>query len=79
MIEEFAAAKINLALHVLGRRADGYHELDSVVAFADVGDTLTLEPAAETTFSSNIILPKSLAPECKQICAVCLPTVSQLA
>lgn len=51
MIEEFAAAKINLALHVLGRRADGYHELDSVVAFADVGDMLTLEPAAETTLS----------------------------
>ena len=51
MIEEFAAAKINLALHVLGRRADGYHELDSVVAFADVGDALTLEPAAETTLS----------------------------
>ncbi len=51
MIKEFAAAKINLALHVLGRRADGYHELDSVVAFADVGDTLTLETAAETTLS----------------------------
>jgi 4-diphosphocytidyl-2-C-methyl-D-erythritol kinase len=51
MIEEFAPAKINLALHVLGRRADGYHELDSVVAFADVGDRLTLEPAAQTTLS----------------------------
>ncbi len=46
MLREFAAAKINLALHVTGRRADGYHLLDSVVAFAAVGDTLTLEPAA---------------------------------
>ena len=46
MVREFAAAKINLALHVTGRRADGYHLLDSVVAFAAVGDTLTLEPAA---------------------------------
>jgi 4-diphosphocytidyl-2-C-methyl-D-erythritol kinase len=51
VITEFAPAKINLALHVLGRRLDGYHELDSVVAFADVGDVLTLSPAAETTLS----------------------------
>jgi len=41
----FAPAKVNLALHVLGRRADGYHDLDSVVAFADVGDRLTFTPA----------------------------------
>ncbi len=41
----FAPAKINLALHVLGRRSDGYHDLDSIVAFADVGDVLTFEPA----------------------------------
>lgn len=39
----FAPAKINLALHVVGRRADGYHRLDSLVVFADVGDTLTAE------------------------------------
>jgi 4-diphosphocytidyl-2-C-methyl-D-erythritol kinase len=48
-IREFAPAKINLALHVLGRRADGYHELDSVVAFASVGDTLELTEAGMTT------------------------------
>jgi 4-diphosphocytidyl-2-C-methyl-D-erythritol kinase len=47
-VEEFAAAKINLALHILGRRADGYHELDSIVAFADVGDTLILTRAEVT-------------------------------
>lgn len=41
---EKAPAKINLTLRVLGRRADGYHELESLVAFADVADTLTLEP-----------------------------------
>ncbi len=35
-----APAKINLYLHVIGKRADGYHVLDSLVAFADVGDTL---------------------------------------
>lgn len=50
-VEEFAPAKINLALHVLGRREDGYHELDSVVAFADVGDVLTLHRAEATTLS----------------------------
>ncbi|UWQ17877.1 4-(cytidine 5'-diphospho)-2-C-methyl-D-erythritol kinase [Jannaschia sp. M317] len=42
--EVFAAAKINLTLHVTGRRADGYHLLDSLVAFADVGDRLVLAP-----------------------------------
>ncbi len=41
-----APAKINLALHVLGRRADGYHELESLVAFAGTGDTLSLTPDA---------------------------------
>ncbi|MEH6833344.1 MULTISPECIES: 4-(cytidine 5'-diphospho)-2-C-methyl-D-erythritol kinase [Falsihalocynthiibacter] len=35
---EFAPAKINLTLHVTGRRADGYHLLDSLVVFADIGD-----------------------------------------
>ena len=41
----FAPAKVNLALHVLGRRADGYHDLDSIVAFADVGDRLAFTPS----------------------------------
>lgn len=40
--EVFAPAKVNLALHVVGRRADGYHLLDSLVAFADVGDRMSL-------------------------------------
>jgi 4-diphosphocytidyl-2-C-methyl-D-erythritol kinase len=42
-----APAKINLYLHVLGRRADGYHDLDSLVMFADIGDTLTVSPAPD--------------------------------
>lgn len=41
---EAAPAKLNLALHVTGRRADGYRLLDSLVAFAGVGDVVTLEP-----------------------------------
>lgn len=40
-VSEFAPAKINLALHVVGRRPDGYHLLDSLVVFADVGDRVT--------------------------------------
>lgn len=43
-IIEAAPAKLNLALHVIGRRADGYHLLDSLVAFAGVGDAVALEP-----------------------------------
>ncbi len=41
----FAPAKINLTLHVTGRRADGYHLLDSLVVFAPFGDELVLSPA----------------------------------
>jgi 4-diphosphocytidyl-2-C-methyl-D-erythritol kinase len=40
-----APAKVNLYLHVVGKRDDGYHLLDSLVVFADVGDRLTLAPA----------------------------------
>ena len=50
-IVEQARAKINLTLRVLGRRADGYHDLESLVVFADLADTLTLEPADETTLT----------------------------
>ncbi len=44
-IHAFAPAKINLALHVTGRRGDGYHLLDSLVVFADIGDRLRLRSA----------------------------------
>lgn len=44
---ELAYAKINLALHVLGRRTDGYHNLESLVVFADYGDMLKATPAPE--------------------------------
>jgi len=46
LIEE-GRAKVNLSLRVVGRRADGYHDLESVVAFADCADRLTLEPGGE--------------------------------
>ncbi|APG14230.1 4-diphosphocytidyl-2-C-methyl-D-erythritol kinase [Bradyrhizobium elkanii] len=46
LIEE-GRAKVNLSLRVVGRRADGYHDLESVVAFADCADQLTLVPGGE--------------------------------
>jgi 4-diphosphocytidyl-2-C-methyl-D-erythritol kinase len=45
MISVAAPAKINLYLHVVGRRDDGYHVLDSLVAFADIADTVAAAPA----------------------------------
>ena len=42
---EAACAKINLALHVRRRRPDGYHEIETIFAFAEDGDMLTAEPA----------------------------------
>lgn len=68
-LNEKARAKVNLTLAVLGRRADGFHVLDSLVAFADIADELSLEPgpglslevfgprAAEAgTVSDNLVL-----------------------
>jgi 4-diphosphocytidyl-2-C-methyl-D-erythritol kinase len=49
--EGFAPAKINLTLHVTGRREDGFHELDSLVVFADIGDRLHLRPSDTTTLT----------------------------
>ena len=43
---ENAPAKVNLTLRVLGRRADGYHDIESLVAFADLSDRLSLSPGA---------------------------------
>jgi 4-diphosphocytidyl-2-C-methyl-D-erythritol kinase len=43
-LNEEGRAKVNLTLRVVGRRTDGYHDLESVVAFADCADRLTLTP-----------------------------------
>ncbi|MDB5507448.1 MAG: 4-(cytidine 5-diphospho)-2-C-methyl-D-erythritol kinase [Devosia sp.] len=50
-ISEAAPAKLNLALHVTRRRDDGYHDLESLVVFADVGDELSAEPAPADTLA----------------------------
>ena len=46
-LAENAPAKVNLTLRVLGRRADGYHEIESLVAFAACGDRLSFSPGGE--------------------------------
>jgi 4-diphosphocytidyl-2-C-methyl-D-erythritol kinase len=45
-VTERAPAKLNLYLHVVGRRADGYHLVDSLVVFADIADEIVAAPAA---------------------------------
>jgi len=69
---DIAWAKVNLTLRVLGRRADGFHEIESLVAFAGIGDTVELAPqdglglSAEGPFapalnSDNLILAAAQA------------------
>lgn len=53
VLTETARAKVNLTLRVLARRPDGYHDLDSVVAFADCADTLTFEPGGDLDLTTT--------------------------
>jgi len=50
---EYGRAKVNLTLRVIGRRVDGYHDLESVVAFADCADRLALTPGSELTLETT--------------------------
>jgi len=50
---ELAPAKINLALHVTGQRADGYHLLESIVTFADAGDRLSFAVSETDAFAAS--------------------------
>ena len=52
-VVEQAWAKINLTLQITGRRADGYHELESLVVFAEVGDVLGFAPADDISLTVN--------------------------
>lgn len=62
-VEEDAFAKINLTLRILGRRADGYHELTSLVAFARIGDRLSAEEAEELSLGVTGPFAKGLEGE----------------
>ncbi len=48
VFEERAPAKINLALHIRGRNPDGLHEIDSLIAFADCGERVSLSRQSES-------------------------------
>jgi 4-diphosphocytidyl-2-C-methyl-D-erythritol kinase len=48
-----APAKVNLTLRVIGRRADGYHDLESLVAFADIGDELSFAPFGDLALTAS--------------------------
>ncbi len=50
---ENGRAKVNLTLRVVGRRVDGYHDLESVVAFADCADRLSLTPGSELNLTTT--------------------------
>lgn len=52
-IVELAPAKVNLTLHIRGRREDGYHTLESLIAFADIADCLTFDKAPTYSLTSS--------------------------
>jgi len=62
-VVEPAPAKINLALHVVGERGDGYHLLDSLVTFTAFGDRIALSPAGEDRFTLSGRFSGTLAAE----------------
>jgi 4-diphosphocytidyl-2-C-methyl-D-erythritol kinase len=53
VLSDEACAKVNLTLRVNGRRSDGYHDLESVVAFADCADRLTLTPGSDLNLKTT--------------------------
>lgn len=62
-VTNHAPAKVNLALHVVGRRPDGYHLLESLVVFADRGDRITVTAAAADHFSLSGLFAGGLSAE----------------
>lgn len=63
MLTNFAPAKVNLWLHVTGKRPDGYHLLDSLAVFPNIGDTLSVEPADTLGLTINGQFGAKLAAE----------------
>lgn len=53
LLQETARAKVNLTLKVIGRRTDGFHEIESLAAFAGVSDGLEFRPGGDATLTSE--------------------------
>jgi len=65
---ELAPAKINLCLHVTGRRGDGYHEIDTLVAFAECGDSVRLsDDATAVSLLVSCGDPRGLGAACEAV------------
>ncbi|MSO96737.1 MAG: 4-(cytidine 5'-diphospho)-2-C-methyl-D-erythritol kinase [Rhodospirillaceae bacterium] len=60
-VSVFAPAKINLCLHITGKRADGYHLLESLVAFADIGDVVSVSDSADLQLTITGPFSKALS------------------
>lgn len=67
MITEKAYAKLNLALDVLGKRSDGYHDLNMIMIPLELHDLLTFEIADDITLSSNIFIENNAVIKAAQL------------
>ena len=72
-----ARAKINLSLHVLGRRRDGYHELESLVAFAQESDALTLTPGDAPSLTVEGAAPEAIGDPSRNLVTRAAEALSQ--
>lgn len=74
-IEVFAPGKVNLTLHVTGQQDDGYHLLDSLVVFVDVGDKIRLTEAAQMSLNVTGLYAVGVPTDSQnlvwQACALC--------
>lgn len=61
-LDDTGYAKLNLALHVRRRRADGYHDLETIFAFTELGDELSVAPADELTLRLDGAFAKVVPP-----------------
>ena len=60
-MRELARAKINLSLEIIGRRGDGYHNLQTLAVFADIGDFVSIIPASETSLHISSAFANALS------------------